>query len=62
MINVVRALALTLVVTGAVATNNATSNNSSVSNEIITPTRSSMLPKPMCPPDDPTGCGTRNVK
>jgi hypothetical protein len=51
---IVRTLALALVVTGAVAsahTNNSTSSVAGVGG------RSTALPIPMCPPDDPNGCG-----
>ena len=49
---IARIFALSLVVTGAVAsTHIANASQPSVG------ARVSSLPTPMCPPDDPTGCG-----
>jgi hypothetical protein len=53
MKNFVRALALALVATGAVASIHL---NSASAQTTVAP-RSSVLPIPTCPPDDPTGCG-----
>jgi hypothetical protein len=50
MKNLVRAFALALVVTGAVATTHTASAHT------LTP-RLSNLPVPVCPPDSPDGCG-----
>jgi hypothetical protein len=52
MKNVVRALALALVATGAVASAHTTSATAKVSLP-----RTGALPVPTCPPHDPTGCG-----
>ena len=51
---VIRACVVVLALTGAVATSQTSSN--STQNK-ITAARTSMLPVPMCPPDDPNGCG-----
>ena len=53
MKNVVRVLALSLVVTGALVSNHV---NSGLSVSSVSP-RTSALPVPTCPPDDPKGCG-----
>jgi hypothetical protein len=50
----IRALVVVLALTGAVATTQTSS--ASAQNKIVT-ARTSMLPVPMCPPDDPNGCG-----
>jgi hypothetical protein len=49
----VRAFALSLVVTGAVASMNT--GNAATSTTLVS--RSSAMPVPTCPPDDPNGCG-----
>ena len=49
----VRAFALSLVVTGAVASMNT--GNAATSNKIVAKT--SAMPIPTCPPDDPNACG-----
>jgi hypothetical protein len=52
MKNVLRALALSLVVTGAVAsTHIATASQPTIGARVAD------LPVPTCPPDDPNGCG-----
>ncbi len=51
---IVRTFALALVVTGAVASAHTTNSTSSVA---ALSGRSMALPVPMCPPDDPNGCG-----
>ena len=51
---IVRTFVAILVLTGAVATTQTTS--ASTSNK-DTAARTSMLPIPMCPPDDPNACG-----
>ncbi|ADW70434.1 hypothetical protein [Granulicella tundricola] len=51
---IVRTLALALLVTGAVASANANTTSSSKS---IVSSRTSAMPVPTCPPDDPNGCG-----
>lgn len=53
MKNLVRAFVLSLVVTGAVASTQTISSSSAS----IMATRNSAMPTPMCPPDDPNGCG-----
>jgi hypothetical protein len=54
MKHLVRAFVVVLVLTGAVAT---TQTSSAASKSRVTAARTSMLPVPMCPPDDPNGCG-----
>ena len=49
----VRAFALSLVVTGAVASMNT--GNAATSNKSVAKT--SAMPVPTCPPDDPNACG-----
>jgi hypothetical protein len=51
---VIRAFVVVLALTGAVATSQTSS--ASATNK-VTAARTSMLPVPMCPPDDPNGCG-----
>ena len=53
MKNLIRAFALSLVVTGAVASSQISSNSTSatLTGKVSTP------PVPTCPPDDPNGCG-----
>lgn len=50
----IRALVVVLALTGAAATTQTSS--ASTQNKVVT-ARTSMLPVPMCPPDDPNGCG-----
>jgi hypothetical protein len=50
----IRAFVVVLVLSGAVAT---TQTSSASSQSKVTAARTSMLPIPMCPPDDPNGCG-----
>jgi hypothetical protein len=54
MKHLVRAFVVVLVLTGAVAT---TQTSSAKSTNRVSAARTSMLPVPMCPPDDPNGCG-----
>jgi hypothetical protein len=54
MKHLVRALAVVLVLTGAVAT---TQTSSASTQNKVTAARTSMLPVPTCPPDDPNACG-----
>jgi hypothetical protein len=54
MKHIVRAFVVVLVLTGAVATSQT--NSASTKNK-VTAARTSMLPVPTCPPDDPRGCG-----
>jgi hypothetical protein len=50
----VRTLVVILALTGAAATTQA--NSASAQNK-VTAARSSMLPVPVCAPDDPNACG-----
>jgi hypothetical protein len=54
MKHIVRAFVAVLVLTGAVATTQA--SNASVKNKIVA-ARVSMLPIPSCAPNDPNACG-----
>lgn len=54
MKHIVRAFVVVLVLTGAVATTQA--SNASAKNKIAV-SRVSMLPVPMCAPNDPNACG-----
>jgi hypothetical protein len=51
---VIRAFVAVLVLTGAAAT---TQTSSASTQNKVTAARTSMLPVPTCPPDDPNGCG-----
>ncbi len=53
MKHIVRIFVATLVLTGAVAT---TQTSSSAQNKVVA-ARTSMLPIPTCPPNDPNACG-----
>jgi hypothetical protein len=55
MKHIVRAFVAVLVLTGAAATTQ-TSAASTTQNK-VTAARTSMLPIPTCPPDDPNACG-----
>ena len=50
----IRALVVVLALTGAVAT---TQTSSAATQNKVTAARTSMLPIPMCAPDDPNACG-----
>jgi hypothetical protein len=54
MKNIVRAFVVALVLTGVAATSQTSS--ASAQNKVAA-ARTSMLPVPTCPPDDPNGCG-----
>jgi hypothetical protein len=54
MKHIVRAFVVALVLTGAIAT---TQTSSASAQNKVTVAKVSMLPVPMCPPDDPNGCG-----
>jgi hypothetical protein len=54
MKHIVRVFVAVLVLTGAVATTQTSA--ASTSNK-VTAARTSMLPIPTCPPDDPNACG-----
>jgi hypothetical protein len=51
---IVRAFVVALVLTGVAAT---TQTSSASTQNKVTAARTSMLPVPTCPPDDPNGCG-----
>ncbi len=51
MKNIVRAFALSLVVTGAFASSQISNSAKAVSGKV------SAYPVPLCPPGDPNGCG-----
>jgi hypothetical protein len=50
----VRSLVIALAVTGAVATSFA---NAAPAKATVTASKTSAMPVPRCPPDDPNGCG-----
>ena len=54
MKHIVRAFVAVLVLTGAVA---STQTSSASTQNKVSVAKVSMLPVPMCPPDDPNGCG-----
>jgi hypothetical protein len=54
MKHIVRAFVVVLVLTGAVA---STQTSTAPTQNRVTVAKVSMLPVPMCPPDDPNGCG-----
>jgi hypothetical protein len=54
MKHVIRAFVVVLVLTGAVAT---TQTSSASNKNKVNAARTSMLPIPMCPPNDPNACG-----
>jgi hypothetical protein len=54
MKHIVRAFVVVLVLTGAVATTQA--SNTSAKNKVVA-SRTSMLPVPTCAPNDPNACG-----
>jgi hypothetical protein len=54
MKHIVRAFVVVLVLTGAVAT---TQTSSASTQNKVTASKVSMLPIPMCAPDDPNACG-----
>jgi len=54
MKHIVRAFVVVLVLTGAVASTKTSS--ASTQNKVVA-ARTSMLPIPMCAPDDPNACG-----
>ena len=54
MKHIVRAFVVVLVLTGAAATTQT--SNASAKNKVVA-SRTSMLPVPMCAPDDPNACG-----
>jgi len=54
MKTIVRAFVVVLALTGAVAT---TQTSSASTQNKVTAARTSLLPVPTCPPDDPNACG-----
>jgi len=56
MKNIIRAFVVVLAVTGAAAT--TLSSHASTSNK-VTVARTSMMPVPMCAPDDANACGMK---
>jgi len=54
MKHIVRAFVVVLVLTGAAAT---TQTSSASTKNKVTVSRTSMLPVPVCAPDDPNACG-----
>jgi hypothetical protein len=54
MKHIVRAFVVVLVLTGAAA---STQISSASTQNKVTAARTSMLPVPTCPPDDPNACG-----
>ncbi len=54
MKHIVRAVVVVLVLTGVAAT---TQISSASTQNKVTAARTSMLPVPTCPPDDPNACG-----
>jgi hypothetical protein len=54
MKHIIRAFVVVLVLTGAVASTQTSS--ASTKNKVVA-AKVSMLPVPMCPPDDPNACG-----
>ena len=50
----IRTLVVVLALTGAIAT---TQTSSASTQNKVTAARTSMLPIPTCPPDDPNACG-----
>jgi hypothetical protein len=54
MKHIVRAFVVVLVLTGAVA---STQTSSASTHDKIAAARTSMLPVPTCPPNDPNACG-----
>jgi hypothetical protein len=54
MKHIVRAFVVALVLTGVAAT---TQTSSASTKSKVTAARTSMLPIPTCPPDDPNACG-----
>jgi hypothetical protein len=55
MNHIVRAFVVVLVLTGAAASTQISS--ASTQNNKVAAVRTSMLPVPTCPPDDPNACG-----
>ena len=55
MKNIVRAFVITLAITGFAAASHVSA--AQTNSEKVTLSKNSAFPVPMCPPDDPTGCG-----
>jgi hypothetical protein len=58
MKNIVRAVVLTLALTGAFA---STHTNGSTAATAAGLTKTSAMPVPSCPPGDPNGCGIADI-
>jgi hypothetical protein len=58
MKHIVRAFVVVLVLTGAAATTQTTSASTKANK--VTVARTSMLPVPSCPPNDPNACNMAN--
>ncbi len=54
MKTIIRAFVVALVVTGVAAT---TQTSNAATKNKVAPARTSMLPVPTCPPNDPNACG-----
>jgi hypothetical protein len=54
MKHIIRAFVAVLVLTGAIAT---TQTSSASTQNKVAASKTSMLPIPVCPPDDPNACG-----
>jgi hypothetical protein len=54
MKNIVRTLVVVLAITGAIATSYANASSAKTSINI---SKTSAMPVPTCPPDDPSACG-----
>jgi hypothetical protein len=56
MKHIVRAFVVVLALTGAVSTSYSSAKTAQASGKSAT-VKTSAVPVPMCPPDDPNGCG-----
>ncbi len=56
MKNIVRAFAIALAITGFAAASHTSAVAQTSPNTVIA-SKASTFPIPVCPPDDPTGCG-----
>jgi hypothetical protein len=60
MKNIVRAFVIALAITGFAAASHV-SAAAQTSPNTVTASKASAFPIPVCPPDDPTGCGNAPV-
>jgi hypothetical protein len=58
MKNIVRAFVVVLALTGAAASSQITSSNNNASSTVVV-SKTSALPVPMCPLNDPNACNIR---